>query len=139
MALFKKNKTAPVIQSQIQQLSLKPQDQLKLLQKRVDVLQASNIQLSTHIGETELNAEGEITRIQMLMNKIQGEMDDINRRIDHISGNMGSLIFQLNLTAKAEELDRFKSDMDRMQPFNFMTLNQFEKLVKEIVDEKFSE
>ncbi|MFA5141651.1 MAG: hypothetical protein WC471_01620 [Candidatus Woesearchaeota archaeon] len=139
MALFKKNKTAPVIQSQIQQLSLKPQDQLKLLQKRVDVLQSSNIQLSTHIGETELNAEGEITRIQMLMNKIQGEMDEINRRIDHISGNMGSLIFQLNLTAKAEELDRFKSDMDRMQPFNFMTLNQFEKLVKEIVDEKFGE
>lgn len=131
MPLFKKKKTLSPGQLKIQELSVKPYHQLATLQKRLDRLQASHLQLDTHIGELKLNADGEILRIQMLMDKIKNEMADVKEHITHFSENLGSLVGALNLTSKVDELERFKTDLERYHPFNFVTIKQFEKLVKD--------
>jgi hypothetical protein len=134
MALFKKIKQEPVGKIQIEQLHTAPFEQLVTLQKRVDHLQAGDIQLSTHVGELALNANGEIRRIELLMLRIKEDMMDVKERLMHLSDNTGLFINTIGLTARADEVDRFKADMDRIHLFDYITVHQFEKMVKDALN-----
>ncbi len=134
MGLFKKKKKVPIAQLKIQELHTKPRDQILALQKRFDHLQDLHINTDTHVGELKLNADGEIKKIELMIENIKKEMVHIKKGLDHVDHNMAFLIADLNLTTRKDELDRFNHDLERMKLHNYITVEQFEKLVQDMVN-----
>jgi len=134
MGLFKNKKKLSVPQLNVLKLSSTPKEQLFSLQKRFDHLQDIGIQLTTHIGELKLNADGEIKRIELLMERIKAEMKKINTRAENIEFNSQFLVRDLNLTARESEIEKFKQDLERIKPHNYITVTQFEKMLKDYIN-----
>lgn len=133
MVLFKKKDQISIAQLKIQELYKTPREQILTLQKRFDHLQDVNINIDTHVGELKLNAEGEIKKIELIMDNIKEQMFNMKDNLNNLENNLNFLVTDLNLTAKAEDIHRFSDDLERIQPFNFLTVKQFEKLVKDMM------
>ena len=132
MTLFKKK--VPIGQLKIRELYKTPREQIFSLQKRFDSLQDIDINLTTHLGELDLNAWSEINKIESILGNLKKSMDQINQDISFIGNNQEFFISELNLTAKNEDLLRFSDDLERIKPFNFITIKQFQKLLKDMIN-----
>jgi hypothetical protein len=69
-------------------------------------------------------------------NLLKDEIDEIRRTMTEIENRIIMLIKELRLSAKKEDVDMLKKYVELWEPVNFVTQNQVEKIVEDIVESK---
>lgn len=67
---------------------------------------------------------------------LKDEIDEINRTIKEIETRIIMLVKELRLSAKKEDVNTLKRYVEMWEPLNFVTQNQVEKIVSEILEKE---
>ncbi len=67
---------------------------------------------------------------------LKDEIDEIKRTLVEVENRIIMLIKESRLSAKKEEVDTLKKYIELWEPVNFVTQNQVEKIINEILEEK---
>lgn len=67
---------------------------------------------------------------------LAGTLDEFRRELEDIKEKLRLIIRELKLTAKDEDVKILNNYVDAWQPMNFVTLNQVEKIVKDILEKR---
>ncbi|MBW3004362.1 hypothetical protein KY310_00835 [Candidatus Woesearchaeota archaeon] len=66
---------------------------------------------------------------------LQSEITDINSKINEIQDRILLIVKELRLTAKREDIDVMKKYVELWNPMRFVTREQVENIVQELVDQ----
>jgi hypothetical protein len=67
---------------------------------------------------------------------LKEEIDEIKRTIREVETKIIMIIKELRLSSKKEDVDIIKKYVEMWEPVNFVTQNQVEKIVREIIEEE---
>lgn len=67
---------------------------------------------------------------------VMSEVDDVRRELADLKEKLILVIRELKLSAKSEDVKVLQNYINLWEPVNFVTVNQVEKIVRDIVQEK---
>jgi seryl-tRNA synthetase len=67
---------------------------------------------------------------------VMSEIDDVKREIADLKEKLVLVIRELKLTAKSEDMKVLQNYVNLWEPVNFATINQVEKIVRDIIQEE---
>ncbi len=102
---------------------------LRVLEER-----GTNMKKKQQIVEQNMLSHGK--KYSGEINLLKDEIDEIKRTMTEIENRIIMIIKELQMSAKREEVDSLKKYVELWEPVKFVTQNQVEKIVKEIVEEE---
>lgn len=111
-------------------------DQINSLTRRIRLLEDHylNIQKKMQVNEQNLLRTDKRTTAEI--KTINSELTDVKRAINQIKSDINQIIRELQQTANKDEVNVIKKYLEFWQPVNFVTQNEVERIVEEIVDKK---
>ena len=126
-ALFQKKKQpeAPSIAPFIEQLNT--------VSRRLRVLEERDTTLRRRIQVIEQNMINIHKKNILSVKTLGSDINEIKREISDIRDKILQIISEIKKAARREELDMLKKYVDMWEPINFVTQDEVEKIVKDIL------
>ncbi len=105
---------------------------LRVLEER-----SSNIKKKQHLIEQNMLSHRK--KYAEETDLLKGEIDEIRRIMKEVEERIVMIIKELQMGAKKEEVATLKKYVELWEPVNFVTQNQVENIVREIIEEEKSE
>jgi len=100
---------------------------LKISEERYGELRKKLLLIEQNMLSHHKNAMSEIK-------VLHSEITDVNSKINEIQDRILLIVKELRLTAKREDIDVMKKYVELWNPMRFITRDQVENIVKEIID-----
>ncbi len=92
--------------------------------------------LVRRIQVLEQNILGSNKKASAEVKTLNSEIAEIKKELEAINGKIELIAKELQTLAKKDEVDVLKKYLNLWEPVNFVTQNEVEKLVRNIMDEK---
>ena len=106
------------------------------LGRRMRVLEEKNISIRNNIELIENNMLNRHKHVTTEIKAMDSEIMELKRDMQEIKDRLLMLIKELQATAKKADVDVLKKYINMWEPVNFVTKNQVEDIVKEILEKK---
>jgi len=110
--------------------------ELSLVGRRVRVLEERYNTLRRKSQVTEQNMVTTNKKLMTDIKTLTTEMNEIKKEIEGIKGTLRQIIEELKKNAKKEEVKILEKYVNLWEPIKFVTRNEVEKIVTEIMGEK---
>lgn len=110
-------------------------DNLSNMMRRLKVLEEREINLRRKTQVTDQNMLEHYKKISTELKLIASEMTEIKADVLDLKNKIRMLIKELQESAKKEDVQVIKKYLNLWQPMNFVTHDEIEKIVKEILEE----
>tara|TARA_Y100000034_G_scaffold35645_2_gene43741 strand:- start:4363 stop:4770 length:408 start_codon:yes stop_codon:yes gene_type:complete len=127
MALFthKKKKIA------IQRPEVNPQQEVNLINKRINFLMSKNRSISKMTRIHHETTDSEVNLIKEDLVILSQDLKEIRSGIDQARNNFNNAVKELNIRAKVEDMDKLKRIMQEYDPADFISYEEFQRIVEE--------
>ena len=113
-----------------------PDNEMIEMVRRSRVLEGRYANLERRAQVLEENMIEHNRKLLASIRSLNQELVDSKKSIADLSEKMGYMAAELKDFARREEVQVMKKYLDYWQPMNFVTMNQVEKIVNEIVSSK---
>ncbi len=112
------------------------QQSINSLDVRLKMIESRHNDLSRKAQLMDRNMLDERKRFTNEFRVLSSDILDLKRQINSIQGKLDMIISELKGSARKEELDALSKYIDLWDPVNFVTRNEVEKIVREIVEDR---
>jgi len=110
--------------------------EISSLSTRLRVLEERNSNMRKKQELVEQSMLSGRKKVSEEVSLVRDEIDEIKRTLVEVENRIIMLIKELRLTAKKEDVDTMTKYIEMWEPVNFVTQNQVEKIIREILDEE---
>jgi len=111
-------------------------DEVTNLSTRLRVLEERSTNIKKKQELIEQNMLSHRKRYAEEIDLLKDEMDEVKRTIAEIENRIIMLIKELRMSAKKEDVDSLMKYIELWEPVKFVTQNQVENIVREIIEEE---
>ncbi len=108
-------------------------EQLNTVSRRLRVLEERDTNLRRRIQVIEQNMISIHKKNVLNVKTLGSDITEIKREINDIRDKVLQIISEIKKAARREELDMLKKYVDMWEPINFVTQDEVEKIVKDIL------
>ncbi len=116
--------------------SQQPQQQAPETMRGLRTLEERYSTTVRRIQVLEQNMLGSNKKISVEVKALNSEIAEIKKEMDQINGKIELIAKELQTLAKKDEVDVLKKYLNLWEPVNFVTQNEVEKIVRNIIEEK---
>ena len=126
-SLFKHEKQAPAMDFS---------NDITSLSRRVRVLEERNTGMQSRISIIEQNMVSRHKQLNTEIKTLNSEMGEMKKEISELKDRILMLVKELQMSAKKEELNILKRYIELWNPVNFVTHNEIDDIVQEVLAKK---
>ena len=119
--------------------SMKIAEDLESINRRLRILEERYTNLRHKTQLTDQNMIHNNQKFHRMLELNNEEISEVKHEINEIKNKLSILIKELKLLAKKEDVDVLKKYVDMWEPVEFVTINQVERIVDEILTEKLKQ
>ncbi len=101
------------------------------LSRRIRILEERNSNTQNRLGILEQNMLSRHKQLNTEIKTILSEMNELKKDISEIKDRMLTLIKELQMSAKKEELNILKKYIELWEPIKFVTHNEIREVIEE--------
>ena len=116
---------------QVQRPQINPQQEVNLINRRIDFLMSKNRNISKMTRRHNLTTDSEVSLIKEDLTFLRQDLKDIRSSIDQARSNFANAVKELNIRAKVEDMDKLKRMMQEYDPADFISYEEFKKIVEQ--------
>jgi hypothetical protein len=115
------------------------QDYTEELMRRLRTLEERYSGLDRRMGVFEQNLLATDRRLSSELKTLGAELLEIKNSVEDVKDKIRMMVDELKQSAKIEDVEIIKKYTDFLDPLKFVTQEQLEKIVREIVEDKVAE
>jgi len=113
-----------------------PSQQLNTVNARMRLVESRVDEIRKMVDLVEKNMLDSHQKLNKTVKSLQSEIDAINRTIKTVEDRIVTIIKELRLTSKKEDVMVLKKYLDLWNPVKFVTVDKAESMIRDILNEK---
>jgi len=113
-------------------------NELANVSRRLRIIEERYINLRKNTQVTDQNMLSGFRQLNTEINAFKEEMVEMSKKINEIREDMQTILKELKMSARKEDVDIIKKYLELWNPIKFATINQVEKIAREIITQELS-